>query len=70
MPTDQDVSWEDTDASEEASAPTDTDAVYTLYLTHVFRFTADGKGRNVSATETLELTEADFQDGVCDLFRL
>ena len=69
MPVDEDMSWEDTGDSEEASAPTDTDAVYTFYLTHVFRFTADGKGRNVSATETLELTEADFQDGVCDLFR-
>lgn len=55
--------------TEEAETESETDAVYTLHLTHVFRFTIDGKGRNVSASETLELTEADFEDGVCDLSR-
>lgn len=44
-------------------------AVYTLYLTHYFRFTVDGKGRSVQTTETLKLTEADFENGVCDLSR-
>lgn len=53
--------------TEEAETESETDAVYTLHLTHVFRFTIDGKGRNVSTSETLELTEADFEDGVCDL---
>ena len=52
--------------TEEAETESETDAVYTLHLTHVFRFTIDGKGRNVSTSETLELTEADFEDGVCD----
>ena len=47
----------------------ETEAVYTLYLTHYFRFTVNGEGRNVKAEETLELTEADFEDGVCDLSR-
>ena len=47
----------------------DEDTVYTLYLTHVFRFTSDGQGRNVQAAEKLELTEADFENGVCDLRR-
>lgn len=53
--------------TEEAETESETDAVYTLHLTHVFRFTIDGKGRNVSTSETLELTKADFEDGVCDL---
>lgn len=56
-------------AAEQTEPETEPEAesVYTLHLTHVFRFTVDGKGRNVSATETLELTEADFEDGVCNL---
>ncbi len=45
------------------------EAVYTLYLTHYFRFKVNGQGRNVSAKEKIELTEADFEDGVCDLNR-
>ncbi len=45
----------------------DAEAVYTLYLTHYFRFAVDGQGRNVRAEQTLELTEEDFEDGVCDL---
>lgn len=62
---------EQTEPEEESKAEADpeTEAVYTLYLTHIFRFTIGGKGRNVSASETLELTEADFEDGVCDLSR-
>jgi len=47
--------------------PEEPAAVYTLHLTHYFRFTVNGEGRNVRAEETLELTEADFVDGFCDL---
>lgn len=43
--------------------------MYTLHLTHYLRFTVDGKSRSVKASETLELTEEDFEDGICDLNR-
>lgn len=64
--TDETSPSQTTPSTEEA---VQTETVYTLHLTHVFRFTVDGKDRNVSATETLELNEADFKDGICDLTR-
>ncbi len=47
----------------------ETAVTYTLHLTHYLRFTVNGEGRNVQAQETLELTEADFEAGQCDLSR-
>lgn len=47
----------------------ETEAAYTLHLTHYFRFKLDGKSRSVKASEKVTLTEADFADGVCDLNR-
>ena len=56
-------------AKAEEQAKGETEAVYTLFLTHYFRFTVNGESRNVKSEETIELTEADFEDGVCDLNR-
>lgn len=44
-------------------------AVYTLHLTHVFRYTEDGKKRSIQASETRELREEDFVDGFADVSR-
>ena len=54
---------------QEAEPETEPEAVYTLRLTHVFRYKLDGKSVNVQASEVVPLTEADFEDGVCDLNR-
>ncbi len=51
----------------EPSEEPETGAVYYLQLTHYFQFTVDGEEKSNQTTETLELTEADFVDGVCDL---
>lgn len=55
--------------TEETETKSEADAVYTLHLTHYFRFKLDGKSRNVNVSEEISLTEADFEDGVCDLSR-
>ena len=54
---------------QEAEPETEPEAVYTLHLTHVFRFKLDGKNVSVQASEDVSLTGADFEDGVCDLNR-
>ena len=63
----------ESEGNDSASSITDMEVeeetVYTLYLTHYFRFTVNGEGRHVQAEETIELTEADFEDGVCDISR-
>lgn len=45
----------------------EAEETYTLHLTHYFRFTIDGKKVSVKETEEIQLTEADFEDGECDL---
>lgn len=45
----------------------EAEETYTLHLTHYFRFTIDGKKVSVRETEEIQLTEADFEDGECDL---
>lgn len=56
-------------SEQEAEARSEAEEIYTLYLTHYFWCTVDGRSRHVSEEEKIELTEADFQDGVCDLTR-
>lgn len=51
------------------AAPEEPESVYTLRLTHIFRFKLDGKSASVQASEDVSLTGADFEDGVCDLNR-
>ncbi len=63
------VSETEKTTEESDDIPRDKDTVYTLYLTHIFQFTSGGQGRSIEASETLELTEADFENGVCDLRR-
>lgn len=53
--------------TEETETESKTETVYTLHLTHCFRFKLDGKSRTVQVSEEISLTEADFEDGVCDL---
>ncbi len=57
----------DKDTESKKQTEEEKKAVYTLHLTHYFRFTVDGKGRNVRTEEKIKLTEKDFKDGVCDL---
>lgn len=57
------------DAALRPETGVEKEAVYTLHLTHVFRFTLDGRGRYVQATETRKLKEEDFENGICDLTR-
>lgn len=45
----------------------DTEEIYTLHLTHYLRFTLNGESRNIRTEETIKLTEADFEKGICDL---
>lgn len=45
------------------------EGIYTLHLTHYLRFTVNGVDRNIQTKETIELTDADFKDGLCDLKR-
>lgn len=45
----------------------ETEDVYTLHLVHYLRFTVNGESRNIREEETLKLTEADFEKGICDL---
>lgn len=45
------------------------ETMYTLYLTHYFRFTVNGKGTYLSEEEKIELSEEDFENGVCDLLQ-
>lgn len=54
----------------ESGEPVDeAEAAYTLHITHYFRFTVNGEGRNVRSEETVTLTSADFEDGFCDVKR-
>lgn len=58
-----------TAAGAEEQTEQTAEKTYTLYLTHYIRFQVDGEGRTVRAEEQLALTEADFENGVCDLNR-
>lgn len=57
------------ETEQETETGTEAEAVYTLHLTHVFRFELDGRTVSVQASEDVSLTGADFEDGVCDLNR-
>lgn len=57
------------DPEAETAVQMESEAVYRLYLTHYFRFTANGKKQHISVEEKIELTETDFENGVCELDR-
>lgn len=62
----------DSDTAEEQGgdpALTEPETIYTLHLTHIFRFQLSGKNVSVQASEDISLTGADFEDGVCNLSR-
>lgn len=60
-----DATDEEADEVDEA----DGNESYTLYLTHIFRFTVDGRSSFVQADDEITLTNDDFVNGECDLNR-
>lgn len=62
----QSIQVEDGKAEKQAKTG-ETEKVYTLHLTHYLRFTVNGESRNIREEETLKLTAADFEKGICDL---
>lgn len=54
-------------SSEEAVKAAEHAEHYTLHLTHIFRFSVDGKNRSVQSTQDIELSAVDFVDGKADI---